>query len=445
MTISVRDSQQFKINELVIVTKSGDIDISGIYEEINIFDSLLMPVMSGKILVKDSIGLSSKLLFDGSEALLMDIVKDPEASQPFNFKKAFRIYKQSARSDNSLNSEIYALSFVSDELIFSDQQRINQAYEMNYTNMVKNILANYLKVPQNQLGGIYDETVGVRKVVIPNLRPLEAIEWCAKRSVDEKQAPCFMFYQNITGYNFASLSNLLVKPIVLDIKFEPKNTSDRDSLDEISSARSLEVVSQTDGIEKTRSGVNSGKFIGFDPLTRKIATKQISYNDHYKLMNHGNEEPNVSVIPNRDKINNTEMFNSKKTVSTFSAARQYSNYIKKYDPTSLSKEDNIEQYLFQRRAILKNLMERRVKLTMPGNFQLTSGFNVNLNVLNIAKKEKGDADEDKTLTGKYIIVASRHIIGYEKFETIIEVATTSTDNEFVPVGSAKETSEILEY
>lgn len=445
MTISVKDSQQFKINELTIVTKNGDIDISGIYEEINIYDSILVPVMSGHILVTDSIGLSGKLIFDGSESLLMNIVKDPEAAEPFNFKKAFRIYKQSKRESRTLNSEMYVLSFVSDELIFSDQQRINQAYEMNYTNIIKNIMANYLKVPENQLGGIYDETVGIRKVVIPNLRPIEAIEWCAKRAVDEKQAPCFLFYQNITGYNFASLSNLLVKPIVLDIKFEPKNMPSTDALDEISSARTLEVMSQTDAIDKTRSGVNSGKFIGFDPITRTIAAKELSYNDHYKLMNHANENPNVSVIPNRDKIDNVSMFNAKKTVSTFSASRQFSNYIKKYDPTSLSKEDNIEQYLFQRKAILKNLMERRVKLTMPGNFQLTSGFNIYLNVPNIAQKDKAGENEDKSMTGQYIIVASRHIIGYEKFETIIEVATTSTENEFIPVGTNKETQEILEY
>jgi hypothetical protein len=445
MTIEIQNSQEFKVNEIVIVTKNGNIDISTIYEEISIYDSLFMPVMSGKILITDSIGLSSKLLFDGSESLLIDIIKSENSADAFNFKRAFRIYKQSNRTDNTMSSETYILSFVSDELIFSDQQRVNQAYEMNYTNIVKNILANYLRVPENQLGGSYDETVGIRKVVIPNLRPLEAIEWCTKRSVDEKQAPNFMFYQNITGYNFATLSNLLVKPIILNIKYEPKNTTDVNSLDEISSARSFEVVSQTDAIEKTRSGVNAGKFIGFDPTTRTIATKELSYDDHYKLMDHANPNPNVTVIPNRDKNDNVKMFNAKKNVNTFSAARQYSNYIQKYDPTSISKEDNVEQYLFQRKAIMNNLMERRVKLTMPGNFQLSSGFNVYLNIPAIAKKEKGANNDDQTLTGKYIIVGSRHIIGYEKFQTIIEVATTSTENEFIAVGSQQQTQEILEY
>lgn len=445
MSFNVKDSTQFKVNELVIVTKAGLIDISAIYEEINIFDSLFMPVMSGKILIRDSIGLSGKLIFDGSESLLIHIIKSEEEPDVASFKKAFRIYKQSNRINAGLNSENYILHFVSDELLYSDQQKINQAYENTYSEIIKKILSDYLKVTSNQLGGVYNDTVGIRKVVIPNLRPLEAIEWCAKRCTDFKNSPNFMFYQNYTGFNFASLSNLLTKQSILDIKFEPKNTKNTNSLTEISSARSMEVVAQTDNIEQIRSGVNAGTFIGFDPTTRTIAKKQISYADHFNTMDHGNDKPNVSEIQNRDKVSNLQAFNSKKTVASFSASRQYSNYIKKYDPTSISKEDNVEEYLFKRKAIIKNLMNRRVKFTMPGNFQLTSGFNVNVFVPNLAKKEKSSDNEDLSISGKYIIIGTRHIIGYEKHETIIEVATTSTANEFIPAGTTEQTKEILEY
>jgi hypothetical protein len=444
MSLEVSYSQQFKINELVLVTKAGNIDISKIYEEINIFDSLFMPVMSGKILIKDSIGLSGKLLFDGSESILIDIVKDPKTDIA-NFRKSFRIYKQAERTEDNLNSEFYILYFVSDELMYSDQQRINQSYENTYSEIVKRIMVDYLKLPQNQLGGSYDETVGLRKFVVPNLRPLEAIEWCAKRSVDNNNSPNFLFYQNVTGYNFASLSNLLTKPILLNLKFEPKNTNEREAIEEISSARSMEVISQTDNLKKTRSGVNAGKFIGFDPMTRMIATKQIGYADHFNTLKHGNKNPNFTVDVNRDGVRNDEMYNAKKTVSSFGTPRKLSKYIQKYDPTSISKEDNIEDYLFQRKAIIENLMERRIRFTMPGNFQLSSGFNVNCIIPNIAKKDVNIENEDKTTTGKYLIVASRQIIGYDKHETIIEVATTSTDNDFIPVANPQQTQEILNY
>ena len=132
MSIELQKSTQFKVNELVIVTKAGPIDISSIYEEINIFDSLFSPVISGSVLLTDSIGLSGRLIFDGSESLLVDITKD-ENSDIASYKRSFRIYKQANRINEGMNSEKYTLNFVSDELIYSDQQRINQAYENIYS------------------------------------------------------------------------------------------------------------------------------------------------------------------------------------------------------------------------------------------------------------------------------------------------------------------------
>ena len=446
MTFAIKKSTQFHINELVLVTKGGNIDISAIYEELNIFDSLLSPVMTGNILIKDANGLSTKLIFDGSESLLIDISKDKN-SDIAKFKKAFRIYKQSDRSNDSQTVETFVLEFVSDELMYSDQQKINQSYDLTYTQIVEKILLDYLKISKNNTGGVFDVSYGIRNITIPNLRPFDAIEWCAKRAVDSKQAPNFMFYQNLLGYNFVSLSNLLTKPDILDIKFEAKNLQGNNPISEMGGARSLEVVAQTDGMEKARSGVNAGKFVGFDPTTGTVAKKNISFGDVFSSMKHANESPNISAVPNRDGKDSTEMFDSKQTVSFFSAAKQFSSYIKEKVPATLSKQDNTEAYLFQRKAILSNLMSKRVKLTMPGNFTLTSGFNVNVEAPNFGKKEKGggDTNEDQSLSGKYLIIATRHIIGYDKHETIIEVATTSSSIPFVPQALVSQVKEILNY
>lgn len=446
MTFAIKKSTQFHINELILVTKGGNIDISGIYEELNIFDSLLTPVMTGNILIKDANGLSTKLIFDGSESLLIDISKDKN-SDIAKFKKAFRIYKQSDRKNESQTVETFILEFVSDELMYSDQQKISQSYDLTYTQIVEKILLDYLKISKNNTGGVFDVSYGIRNIAIPNLRPFEAIEWCAKRAVDSKQSPNFMFYQNLLGYNFASLSNLLTKKEILDIKFGTKNMSGNNPISEMSGARTLEVIAQTDGIEKARSGVNAGKFVGFDPITGTVAKKNISFGDVFSSMDHANETPNISAIPNRDGKDATEMFDSKQTVSFFSAAKQFSAYIKEKTPTTLSKQENTESYLFQRKAILSNLMSKRIKLTMPGNFTLTSGFNVNVEAPNFGKKEKGggDVNEDQSLSGKYLIIATRHIIGYEKHETIIEVATTSTSIPFIAQASIAQVKEILNY
>jgi hypothetical protein len=444
MEIKAQKSTQFKINELVVVTKAGKIDISSMYEEINIFDSMLVSIMSGNILIRDSVGLSGKLLFDGSESILIDISKFA-GSDIASFKKAYRIYKQSGRTTDKPGSEMYLLHFVSDELFYSDQYKVNQSYELKYSDIVKKILQDYLKVSDNNLGGIYSPSSGVKDIVIPNLSPLDAIEWCSKRAVDVNRSPNFMFFQNITGYNFASLSKLLSEKEILDINFETKNSKKNNPLDEISAARSFEVLTTANLIDNTRSGVNAGTFIGFDPLTRTIASKRISYGDHYSSMSHGNETPNFTPILNRDGQNNLETFGSRKSFAFFSASRKYSEYIKKYDPTSLSKEENVEDFLFQRKAIIKNLMAKRLKIVMPGNFQLTSGFNVIVNAPTFGQRQKGEDEQDKSVSGKYVIVASRQVIGFEKHETIIEVASSSSDNDFIPSSSYSQVEEIMDY
>ncbi len=440
MSLNLLKSTQFFLDELVIVTKGGKIDIKNIYGEINIFDTMFLSVTSGNIVINDAIGLSSKLLFDGSESLLITIKKDKD-SDILTFKKAFRIYKQTERQSINPGLESYILHFTSDELMYSDQQRINQSYEANYSKIVERILVDYLKVSENNLGGTYEFSSGIQKIVIPNLRPLEAIEWCAKRALDSKQSPNFMFFQNVAGFNFATLSTLLTQPAILDVTYETKNVKGENPFGNMGGARSLEVVSMNDNIERTRSGVNAGKFIGFDPVTRTISTKNVSYGDHYSNMKHGNDTPNYTQIQNRDGGSNAQSFNSRKVVSIFDFNRQYSEYIKKRDSSSLSKGESVESWSFQRKAIIKNLMSKRLKIVMPGNFQLSSGFNVNVNAP-IVGSLPGD---DKSINGKYIVIASRQIIGVEKHETIIEVASSSSDIGFISGSDAEQQEEILNY
>jgi len=444
----LRDSQQYFINDLIIVSKGESIDIKEIFVEIDLFDSLYMPVMSGKLLISDATGISSKLLFDGSEVLLIDISK-VEGSEIGQFKKAFRIYKQSDRIPASERVENYILNFVSDELLFSDQQRVNQSYRMTYMKMVERIMLDYLKIPPNNLNGLYEESAGVRDVIIPNLRPIEAIQWIAKKAVNMDNSPSYVFYQNLLGYNFITLSKLLSEDIILDINFESKNKDEgANALEEMSTARSFEVVSQTDGIKKARAGVNAGTFIGFDPVTRMISRKALSYLDHFENMKHSNPTPNFSAQVNKDGLLNTEMYDSRIVVDTFTTTRQLSEYVKSHDPESIAYGSRSEDYAFQRKAIFANLDSKKLKVVMPGNFQLTTGFNVNIDAPFFGKKTDADDPSDPSLSGKYLIIGSRQIIKGSNegtHETVIEVASTSSEQEFITQSTQDQTAILETY
>jgi len=91
---NLKQPTDFRINELTLVTKGGKIELREIFEEINIYESMLTPCISGDIIINDAIGLSSKLLIDGTEIILIDIDKGEGL---FRLKRAFRVYKQTDR------------------------------------------------------------------------------------------------------------------------------------------------------------------------------------------------------------------------------------------------------------------------------------------------------------------------------------------------------------
>ena len=68
MADNLLQSTQYSINQLAVITKSGEvIDISTSFAQLNICDSVFVPVMNGSITVIDAVGLSEFLNFDGSD------------------------------------------------------------------------------------------------------------------------------------------------------------------------------------------------------------------------------------------------------------------------------------------------------------------------------------------------------------------------------------------
>ena len=428
--IEISQSTQFKIRQLEIVSKVGTIDVSGIFDELNIYDSIMMPCMSGNIVIRDALGLSSRLYFDGSEYLNINIGKENEEDAT-SFKKTFRIYRQSDRKNINQTSEMYVLHFVSEELIYSKQQKIIQTYTGNHHKAAVSILKDYLKVKQ-VVGkiGIIEPSKGIHTYNFPNMSPFEALNWLAQRAISNEGLSNFIFFQNQLGYNFVSLSKLITQNVLFDVNFNPKNLTPSVA-QELIGARDVRIGEQHNLIDNIQNGVYAGTFIGFDPLTRKITTNKINFQDIYKKSKHANKNPNITAARNRDRLDGSQMYNSKISLYPFQSTRIDSSYTKSNDNITATIIDDTHNYIFQRRAIFKNLMQRKVQMVLPGNFTITSGLNLNLMMPSRAISDDNSNPYDISLSGKYLIIGARHIIKYDKHETVVEVATDSSDRPLI--------------
>jgi hypothetical protein len=437
MSLNLSQSTQFKIKDLTLITKLGNVNIAGVYQEINIYDSMFMPCIRGEILIQDAIGLSSKLLLDGSEYLSMEILKGEE-SGPTTFKKTFRIYKQSNRENINQNSEIYILHFASEEMIFSEQKKVNQSFNGTYTDIVNVILKKYLGVTSKKLG-LIENSKGLHTVIVPNLSPFDTMDWLSKRAVDSDSLPNFLFFENKYGYNFVSLTELIKREPIMNINFEPKNLSVSGG-QEFYGAREAKIINSTNYIESIKNGVYSGKFIGIDLLTRKVNINQIDFNQTYnKTKVHLNKYPNFTTAANRDGKDAAHMFDSKVSLYAFATTRKDTSWVKENDAQTGTNIDDTHAYVFQRAPILANLLQTTIHLNIPGNFGVTSGAIINLKMpIKSGKTEVGEG-LDQTLTGKYIVTATRHVIKGDIHETVIEVATDSTNKPLVRQQTTKMT------
>ena len=437
MSLNLSQPTQFKIRDLTLITKLGNVNITGIYQEINIYDSIFMPCVRGEILIQDAIGLSSRLLLDGSEYLSMEISKGDE-NGPTTFKKTFRIYKQSGRETVNLTSELYLLYFASEEMIFSEQQKINQSFNGTYTDIVNVVMEKYLNINSSKLG-VVEKSKGLHTVIIPNLSPFDTMNWLCKRAVNEDSLPSFLFFENKYGYNFVSLTELIKREPIMNINFEPKNLSVSGG-QEFYGAREAKIINSTNYIESIKNGVYSGKFIGIDLLTRKVNINQIDFNQTYnKTKVHLNKYPNFTTAANRDGKDAAHMFDSKVSLYAFATTRKDTSWVKENDAQTGTNIDDTHAYVFQRAPILANLLQTTIHLNIPGNFGVTSGAIINLKMpIKSGKTEVGEG-LDQTLTGKYIVTATRHVIKGDMHETVIEVATDSTNKPLVRQQTTKMT------
>ena len=431
---TLNSSLQFFVKEMAIILPSGKpIDLTGVFSEINFYESVFTPCRSGNVLVTESIGLYDKIDIKSNMTIRFKIQKSKDDVDFFEYYKEFKIYNVTNRKNLSSTSQSYVLHFVNEDFVYSLQNKVAQSYYGPYSTIAQKILTNNLKVVNSKpskgksgINYIYPTSVG-KEFVMPNLTPFDSLTWLSKRSVSTKwKVPDFLFFENNSGYNFVPVCYLWETPSQWTINVKPKNllNSPTNVATEFLGARDMKILSQFNMLTNIKDGSYAGTFVGFDTFTKTISVQKID-NTFDSTEEHGNKNSTLKNTISKNNTDFTQMYDSRVVIYPFALPRTTQSYIKEKSPKTSSVIDDTHKYIFQRRAFFSNFMQKRIELTMPGNFGLTCGTVITLNVPKFAVKED-EKNTDDTLSGKYIILGVRHIIRYKTHETIIEITTDST-------------------
>jgi len=231
----------YTLDNLEIKTHSGNsIFLPGRFDEINIYESMLSPVIFGDILVTDVYYFVSYGPILGGEELLFDCSNIPSDGQPTTKRNStFVIYTVEEKVFTDDKKGSYLIRFCSKEAIYSQQIRIcSTIYKKKPTEIARSILSAFyverdrLLTKADKSGTDMDPRRYVNEteklyrlgkgkdeepisVHFPNLHPLECLYYLAGRaylkagSEYDHGNPFFFFEQLDNKHVFMSWSELL--------------------------------------------------------------------------------------------------------------------------------------------------------------------------------------------------------------------------------------------
>lgn len=419
----------YEIKKLEITSTFGKKkDVSPFMSELNIYEDLMSPTLTGSLVLVDPENLIKNLPIIGEETLTVKV-----SDQYAEVDKEFVIYKISDRSQPNFGLLTYTLHFCSRELYLNAFVRVSKAYQKTrFEDAVEDVTRFYLKSDKNLRMG---STKIPQSFIIPNWSPFFGINWMASRSQDPNYiGGNFLFFEDLDGFNFVAVENLLDsernKPFAT-VSLDPMRVSENDSISyderqkrDVMRFESLEVVKSLDVLENMTFGMYKNMVRIVDVGVRGSETKTYDYQEEFNNSIHlDGWDPQSKKVPayplssgnNPNVLYDIGMENNVfvKAKGLFSDEPDGGFQIEDWFSPRLSQMHQMNNFVIK--GILPGQMEMRVgmilKFRMPSPEHLDSpGASVPV---------------DEAYSGNYLVTSIRRMFQKNKFYCVIEMIKDS--------------------
>ena len=308
--------QSFQVN-LKNVDNSISIDITSLVLDFSIYEDIFSKTLYGDVTIKDAVNLlngeKQGPTIDGFPIVGEEYieVRYSIVGQDQVFRR-FSVYSiKNIHIESSLKVRNYILQFCSEENLLDSTTLIQKSYQSPISDMVKDVLENYLNVNSTVAGGkqkkIYNIqiTKGQQNIVVPKLSPLETLDLFARRSIAEKYftSASYLFFENKNGFNFCDIEYLIQNgrqtrtknPEIYTYYYENPNIAKEPGTIRRADASNISQGYKTiismiqkhkfDTIEKIKRGYFESEIFVFDMYNRELKTSVYKFLDKYKDTN----------------------------------------------------------------------------------------------------------------------------------------------------------------
>ena len=406
---------EVSIDKVRIITPTGFYqDIAGQVINIQVYEDLFSPFITGSLIIKESLDLVNLFPFIGEEYVELEI-RTPTLEQN-NIKGTFYIYKMGNRELLGDRSVVYQLHFISTEAISDLNKKISKTFTGKVSDLVKRFVTDKFDGMESTKSINVEPTVNSTKYTSNFWSPTQNIMHLVDTAINVNRTPDYVFFENRDGFYFISLESLYSNNVSQEFTYDkytrddlPGGGSVRNVQEDYKRIISISIPTGFDYMDRIRSGMLASKMITYDSTKKSYVTKNYNMFQRFEQQKHLNKFP----------INSSKsIFRNNSLIMTES--RAFANQSGFGDVTNT-------RILQERNSLMKLAEANKLEITVPGRADYTVGqkIAVVLNKIEPISDKNGDIT-DKMFSGYYIIAAINHYVDREKHECVMEVIKDSS-------------------
>ena len=422
---------------LVSITQGKYVNLTDYLIELNIYESIFAPGVSGTLTLSDSRNLAEEFALLGEEYLIIT-VKTPSLDDKDAISKAFKVYGlEDKKYYNDGSTLVYQLNFASIETFNDVLNPIFKGFEGTPEELVARIYLDYMQADRNvaldtsELGKvktplvIFGESSNTIKFVSPGWTPVECINWIASKTFPKNNEPAnYLFWETTKGFYFGNIGALFKNPAELSIGEYIYSQSFINSLttDErhksMYAIKNLSVSKSFDQLDNSMSGYLSNRIIDVDLYNKKFTNVDYDHGTEFSKYNH------------MDGTKSTPIFDPAIVRNALSYVDINFSYSKLHNDNPENFDVKYKNIFGNRRSNLVELDNLKMELVIPGRTDVEAGNIIQVRV----PKKKGGAltEEDKTeyvddllYSGYYLITSLSHKINLKTHYITMDVTRNS--------------------
>ena len=439
-------SQQFKLTKAHITADrfggfdTKFFDVKNQVAEINIYESIEEPSLSGTIAILDDKSLYELINFNGTERIRLEMAGLGKETDPV-FEKTFIMTNIIKKIKGNDKSSMYVFDLIDEHGFISQAERLRGSYRGRIDDIVKGICLTQLKKSvdisyqflsrRDRVDAIQDDI----RVIIPNLSPINACKWLLSRATTQTGSPFFLWAsihdENLRMGNLDVMYRQTPFNDKLPYTYNPSNVNvaeDKSEFEQGFTVKSLGLGEMGDTLHMVANGT-----IGSSQSITNLNTGQIM-RQHYNVQQTINNLAfqntialkRQNVFDNKFKlknkfINEYEGQNIHQVVSTGTYGKFKSYHDEFEEGRHLKKLES---------ASIKDLLVKNMmSITVPGTAfflgKAAVGDTVNLSIVNdsleVGKQSNADDMLDKNKSGKHLIYDLRHTFRGTEHEVTMNV------------------------